>query len=59
LPRGHPHADFDEGTSVDPSDAKAAAPLGILITASSISLAASRQPCTRSVPASVINAAET
>jgi hypothetical protein len=31
----------------------------ILITASSISLAASRQPCARSVPASVISAAET
>src|SRR5437763_814327 len=31
----------------------------ILITASSISLAASRQPCARSVPASVIRAAET
>ena len=31
----------------------------ILITASSISLAASRQPCGRSVPASVISAAET
>jgi hypothetical protein len=31
----------------------------IRITASSISLAASRQPCARSVPASVISAAET
>jgi hypothetical protein len=31
----------------------------MLITAPSISLAASRQPCARSVPASVISAAET
>jgi hypothetical protein len=31
----------------------------ILITACSISVAASRQPCARSVPASVIRAAET
>src|SRR6266478_4531711 len=31
----------------------------MLITASSISRTASRQPCTRSVPASVISAAET